>query len=80
MTDDPELTKLATGFTVRDHKTARDAREKQDSCIDFRPVATMSASEREAFEDVGTAVLAPWPEVGTGAMQRLLIVGSEIYE
>ena len=28
VTDDPELTKLATGFTVRDYKAARDARDR----------------------------------------------------
>jgi hypothetical protein len=49
--------------------------------IDFRPFPTMSDSEREAFEDLATgAALAPWPEVGTRALQRLFIVESEIYE
>lgn len=28
MSDDPELTKLATGFTVRDYKAARDAQDR----------------------------------------------------
>ena len=69
--------KLARGHAAYE---LNEPRIDAPSYIDFRPLATMSASEREAFEDVGTAVLAPWPEVGTRAMQRLLIVGSEIYE
>jgi hypothetical protein len=40
----------------------------------------MAAREREVFENVVTEVLARWPEVGSRAMQRLLIGGSEAYE
>jgi hypothetical protein len=47
--------------------------------IDFRPLPRMNEAEREAFEGPSAALLAPWPEVGTRAMQRLLVLDSEVY-
>lgn len=72
------ILKLARGHAAYE---LNEPRIDVPSYIDFRPFPTMSDSEREAFEDLATGtVLAPWPEVGTRALQRLLIVESEIYE
>ena len=38
----------------------------------------MDETERRAFEGSDNAGLAAWPEVGSRAMQRLLVVGSDV--
>jgi hypothetical protein len=48
--------------------------------IDFRPLLAMRGDEREAFEQTGDSMLADWPEVGSRALQRLLIVGSDVWQ
>jgi hypothetical protein len=47
--------------------------------IDFKPLRRMSDDVREAFEGHTATRVAPWPEVGTRAMQRMLVLGSEVY-
>jgi len=45
----------------------------------FRPLITMGENERELFEHSTEEVFAGWPEVGSRAMQRLLVVGADVY-
>jgi hypothetical protein len=45
----------------------------------FRPLITMCENERELFEHSTEEVFAGWPEVGSRAMQRLLVVGADLY-
>ncbi|MDO9119553.1 MAG: hypothetical protein Q7U39_16460 [Nitrospira sp.] len=47
------------------------------SYVGFRPLAVMVATERSAFEDGHDMGL--WPEVGSRAMQRLLVAGSDVF-
>lgn len=46
--------------------------------VDFRPLQTMNDTERRAFEG-SDDVAAVWPEVGSRAMQRLLVVGTQVF-
>lgn len=48
--------------------------------IDFRPLLAMRGDEREEFERTEEGMLAGWPEVGSRAMQRLLIVRSDVWQ
>lgn len=50
---------------------------KEPSYLNFRPLAGMNAMERSAFEDADDIGLCP--EVGSRAMQRLLVVGSDVF-
>lgn len=44
-----------------------------------RPLVLMTDEERRCFED-GDSDLAVWPEVGSRAMERLLIAGTDVFE
>ncbi|HXR39539.1 MAG TPA: hypothetical protein VN776_10625 [Terracidiphilus sp.] len=47
-----------------------------------RPLPTMKAEERSRFEesdDIAEEMLAGWPEVGSRALQRLLVVGPQVF-
>jgi hypothetical protein len=68
--------KLARGHAA--HEYNEPCLEEPDY-ISFRPMLTMQDSEREAFESSEQKVLAGWPEVGSRAMQRLLIVGADVF-
>ncbi len=46
----------------------------------FRPLETMTTGDRDAFEGSDGAGIAAWPEVGTRAIQRLLVVGSDVHK
>lgn len=48
--------------------------------LDFRPLPTMTESERGEFEAFSSNLLHPWPEVGSRRLQRMLVVGSEGFE
>jgi hypothetical protein len=48
--------------------------------LDFRPLPTMTESERGEFEAFSSSLLHPWPEVGSRSLQRMLVVGSEGFE
>jgi hypothetical protein len=69
------LTKLAQGHALYElHESC--AREPEYfSCV---PLLTMDDTQREAFENPEASSI--WPEVGSRAMQRLLIAGKESYE
>jgi hypothetical protein len=54
---------------------AFDLNEPQHSdptAVAIRPLGLMSSTERAAFEIPGTGLIAPWPEVGSRMMQRLV--------
>ena len=44
------------------------------------PISTMTAAQRDGFEGRSDAMIAGWPEVGTRAMQRLLVVNDQVFE
>ncbi len=46
----------------------------------FKPLIAMSADERDNFEGKAQGGMVGWPEVGSRAMNRLLILGSDAYE
>lgn len=46
----------------------------------FVPLEAMTAADRHAFEGTDEGVVAGWPEVGTRAMQRLLVVGADVFK
>jgi hypothetical protein len=52
---------------------------EEPNYVGFSPLPAMGDTEREAFERSGEGGRAGWPEVGSRAMQRLLVVGSDVY-
>ena len=46
--------------------------------IDFKPLQRMS-DEARGFRGSQCRHWSPWPEVGSRATQRLLVLGSEVY-
>ena len=46
--------------------------------LGFKPLLAMGNSERAVFEHSDEA-LAAWPEVGSRAMQRLIVGGSDVF-
>jgi hypothetical protein len=48
--------------------------------LDYRPLSILTDKERDEFEAATANVLAPWPEVGSRSLQRMLVVGSEAYD
>jgi hypothetical protein len=54
-------------------------RLNEPNYVSFKPLLAMRDTERQAFERSGEGGLAGWPEVGSRAMQRLLVVGSDAY-
>lgn len=70
------LLKLARGHAAYEHNQP----QLQDpDYLDFKPLRTMNESERAAFEMTETGGLAAWPEVGSRAMQRLLVVDGDVF-
>jgi hypothetical protein len=53
---------------------------EEPSLIGLAPLLTMSAAERSAFEGADGSTVAGWPEVGSRAMQRLLVVDSNVFQ
>jgi hypothetical protein len=47
--------------------------------VGFAPLGSLTAKQRDAFEQEESG-LAAWPEVGSRAMSRMLVVGDEAYE
>ena len=70
------LLKLARGHAAYEHNQPQ---LQEPDYLDFRPLCTMNGSKRAAFERVEEGGLAAWPEVGSRAMQRLLVVDTEVY-
>jgi hypothetical protein len=50
----------------------------QPSQVAYRPIQTMDKAARDAFE-ASEDVVDVWPEVGTRAGQRLLVVGTDVF-
>lgn len=71
------LLKLARGHAAYEQNLPQ---VDPPSRLYFRPLETMTADDRESFEGSDDAGIAAWPEVGTRAMQRLLVVGSDVYK
>jgi hypothetical protein len=46
--------------------------------LSFIPLGLMSQQQRDDFENPSSDVFSGWPEVGSRAMQRLLISGTEL--
>jgi hypothetical protein len=68
--------KLARGHAAYEYN---EPRLEEPDCISFKPIVTMDETERQAFEGSDKTGLAAWPEVGSRAMRRLLVVGSDVY-
>lgn len=70
------LLKLARGHAAYEHNQPQ---LQEPDYLDFRPLCTMNESERAAFERAEEGSLAASPEVGSRAMQRLLVVDSDVF-
>lgn len=66
--------KLARGHAAFEFN---EPRIDEPDYVAAKPLMLMTEQERSAFEN-GEGDLAVWPEVGSRAMNRLLIVGSEV--
>lgn len=53
---------------------------EEPSSLGLAPLMTLAAAERSAFEGANAFAVAGWPEVGSRAMQRLLIVDSNVFQ
>jgi hypothetical protein len=71
------LLKLARGHAAFE---LNEPRIDAPDAFSFKPLTAMTSGERDVFEGNSEARLAPWPEVGSRAMHKLLIVGSDVYE
>jgi hypothetical protein len=72
------LLKLARGHAAYE---LNEPRLEEPDVFYFRPLCTMSASEVEDFEgELDAGPVAVSPEVGSRAMQRLLVAGPEVFE
>jgi hypothetical protein len=70
------LLKLARGHAAHE---LNEPRLEEPDVFYFRPLCTMSESERQDFEqELDAGPFALWPEVGSRAMNRLLIAGPEV--
>jgi hypothetical protein len=70
------LLKLARGHAAYEHNQPQ---LQEPDYVDFRPLSAMNENERAAFEGAEEGGLAAWPEVGSRAMQRLLIVDADVF-
>ena len=69
--------KLARGHAAYEYN---EPRLEAPAHIEFKPLISMQEPEREVFEGSSDAGMASWPEVGTRAMGRLLVVGSRVFD
>jgi hypothetical protein len=73
------LLKLARGHASYDYNLPQ---LREPDSLQFRPVLTLTATERSLFEELDDQteqMLAGWPEVGSRALQRLLVVDSHVF-
>jgi hypothetical protein len=70
------LLKLARGHAAYEHNQPQ---LPEPDYVDFRPLCAITESERAAFESVEEGGLVAWPEVGSRAMQRLLVVDADVF-
>lgn len=71
------IVKLARGHAAYELNEPKTGKPRY---VRFIPLPEMSQAEQDEFEEIGSAVVAPWPEVGSRALQRLLIAGADVYE
>jgi hypothetical protein len=74
------LLKLARGHVAYE---LNEPRPEEPKFFAFKPLFSMSEFERNAFEDDGPRDLASepfWPEVGSRAMQRMMVVGNMLLD
>jgi hypothetical protein len=74
------LLKLARGHVAYE---LNEPRLEEPKFFAFKPLFLMTESERNAFEDDGPRDLASeplWPEVGSRAMQRIMVVGNMLLD
>ena len=53
---------------------------EEPSSVWFGPLETMTPAQRDNFEGKEESGLSAWPEVGTRAMQRLLVLDDRVFE
>lgn len=53
---------------------------EEPASVWFGPMDTMTPAQRDHFEGRNDGGLAAWPEVGTRAMQRLLVVDDQVFQ
>lgn len=70
------LLKLARCHAAYEHNTPQTG---TPSRLFYCPMETLNAVEREDFEGRDEPLIPAWPEVGTRAMQRLLVVGDDVF-
>jgi hypothetical protein len=70
------ILKLARGHAAYEYN---EPRLSEPDLIDIKPLVTLDERARRIFEDSNESSLAAWPEVGSRALQRLLVVGSDVY-
>jgi hypothetical protein len=68
--------KLARGHAAYEYNQPQ---LQEPECFEVRPLCVMSETERSAFESVQEEGLAGWPEVGSRAMQRLIVAGADVF-
>ncbi len=68
--------KLARGHAAYEYN---EPRLEEPNYISFKPTMSMNETERQAFEASCDTGLVAWPEVGSRAMQRLLVAGSDVF-
>jgi hypothetical protein len=68
--------KLARGHAAYEYN---EPRLEEPNYISFKPIMSMNETEHQAFEGSGETGLVAWPEVGSRAMQRLLVLGSDVF-
>lgn len=63
------VTKIAVGHVLYELNISV---LKKDAFVSVKPIVNMSDGEASEFESIGNGELAPWPEVGSRAIQRLV--------
>lgn len=74
------LLKLARGHVAYE---LNEPQLEEPNFFAFKPLCLMTESERNAFEDDGPRDLASeplWPELGSRAMQRIMVVGNMLLD
>lgn len=69
------LLKLARGHAAYE---LNEPQFETPSTFYFKPLSGMSPGERQEFEEESDAGV--WPEVGSRAMNRLLILGTDVFD
>lgn len=70
------LLKLARGHAAYEYNQPQ---LREPDYLNFKPLGAMNEGERAAFERADEGGFAAWPEVGSRAMQRLLVVDTGVF-